>query len=250
MRQLLTISLTITLVACLATAARAGSVPRTITVFGAAERWVEPDIAVFDITVERKGDELGPLHAASNAELARVLQITAALDVPRDRVAAGRLNVTKHDQRDKHGNRKGFSHFTLLRKVSVELHDLGRFDEFLTALLAGGDLNTRLLWRLSAARSIQQDLKLEAVQDARDKAEAMATALGMRLGAPLIISEWPIVTDPRRVEDALSREAGFALRLKPERIKLRERAYIRFELIADPLATATPESALASPGGG
>jgi uncharacterized protein YggE len=244
----MTVWLAIVLIAALGNSAGAAGASRYITVGGVAECWVEPDIAVFDITIERKGDELGPLHTASNAELARVLQITAALDVPRDRVAAGRLNVTKHERRDKHGNRKGFSHYTILRKVSVELRDMGRFDEFLTALLAGGDLNTRLLWQLSEARSIRQDLKLAAVQNARDKAEAMAAALGMQLGAPLIVSEWPIVTDARRVEDALSREAGFALRLKPERIKLRETAYIRFELMADPVATVAPDSIHASSG--
>ena len=63
------------------------------------------------------------------------------------------------------------------------------------------------------------------------KAVAMAEVLGGAVGQPLIISEYPIITDYAQV-DRLSMQAGLIQRASPERVHLREQVYIRFNLEA------------------
>jgi len=204
---------------------------RYITVSGFAETWVVPDVAVWSVTIEKSNDGLRDLQEASNEELARLVGLTRSLGVATDDVKIGQFIVNKQYKRDKHGNRKGFSHYSLRRNVSVTQRDFSRFEEFMDSLMFEGDLSVQLGYQSTVMDSVRYELKLQAVDAARRKALGMAGVLGATVGEPLIISEYPIITDAHHVEDRLSREAGIFFRLKPENIHVKQTAHIRFRLV-------------------
>ena len=132
-----------------------------ITVVGHAEDWLDPDVALWQITFRHNGYELKDLKSKNNAEFARVLKIANNLGVARDDIATGRISVTKQYKRDKNGNIKEFSHFTLFRKMEVTQKDLNRFDQFLSQLLIEGDLDVELRYDSTMIENVNAELKIE-----------------------------------------------------------------------------------------
>jgi uncharacterized protein YggE len=210
-----------------------------ITVSGFAEDWVDPDVAVWAIRIQNDGKELRQLKLDNDAEFERVLKVAYALEVAREHVIAGRIGVTNIHKTDKHGRRGEFSHFRLTREVKIEQHDIGRFEEFLDELLMDGALNVRLTYNLTTAPELLHELKLEAVRAARSKAHQMAGELDSELGEPLIISEYPILTDYAQI-DHLSKQSGRIIRSTPERVHLQQRVYLRFALAPREDQAASP----------
>ena len=127
----------------------------------------------------------------------------------------------------------------LNRQIKIEQHDIGRFEEFLDKLLMDGDLNVKLDYSLTTMAEIRARLKLQAARAARAEAEALASVLGVSIGAPLIISEYPIITDYAQI-DRLSMQAGVVTRSTPERIHVSEKVYIRFALIKEDAGAESP----------
>jgi len=210
-----------------------------ITVSGFAEDWVDPDIAVWSISIQNDGKNLTELKRENDTELERVLEVAGSLDVPKEHTISGRIGLRRVYEQDKHGRQKGFSHFQLNRQIKIEQHDIGRFEEFLDKLLMDGDLNVKLDYSLTTMAEIRARLKLQATRAARAEAEALASVLGVSIGAPLIISEYPIITDYAQI-DRLSMQAGVVTRSTPERIHVSEKVYIRFALIKEDAGAESP----------
>jgi len=203
-----------------------------ITVVGQAEDWLDPDVALWQITFRHNGYELKDLKSKNDAEFAKVLKIADRLGVAQKDIVTGRISVKKNYKRDKSGNIKEFSHFTLFRKMEVAQHDLNRFDQFLNQLLIEGDLDVELRYDSTLIEKVKADLKLKAVKDARQKAVAMAQVLGALVGNPLIISEYPITTG-YGARESFARQSGVIMQARPERIHVSQKIYIRFELMQD-----------------
>ncbi len=201
-----------------------------VTVSGFAEDWVDPDVAVWSITISQVGKDLMDIKATNDQEFERVVSLAEGLGVPAEHIVVGRISVSRRYKKDKHGSSTGkFSHFALSRLVKVEQHDMAQFDSFLDKLLLSSELNVRLDYKATTADLVRSELRLKAVQAARDKAVAMAEVLQAEVGVPLIISEYPIITDYKQI-DRLSMQSGVAIRATPERIHLKQKIFVRFEL--------------------
>lgn len=229
MKFLIIFSAVFQMLIALGAGAQEASLVPYVTVSGYAEDWIEPDVAVWDITIQQKGKEMRDLKEVNDREYDRVLGIAKSLGVSNEQIIAGRLSIRKEYERDKHHNVKGFSHYVLTRNIKVVQLEIDRFDEFLDQLVIEGDLNANLRYQSTIQDTVRSKLKLQAVESARLKAVAMAEVLGAAVGRPLIISEYPIITDYAQV-DRLSMQAGLIQRASPERVHLREQVYIRFNL--------------------
>ncbi|MBN2332423.1 MAG: SIMPL domain-containing protein [Deltaproteobacteria bacterium] len=201
-----------------------------ITVSGFAEEWIDPDVAVWTVSIETDGKELKDLKRENDDEYERVLDVARALDVPTQHTTSGRIGVRRVYETDNHGRPGNFSHFQLTRQVKIEQHDIDRFEEFLDKLLMDGDLNVQLNYNLTTMGEVRERLKLQATYAARSKAEKLAAALGASVGGPLIVSEYPIITDYAQV-DRRSMQAGMVSQSTPERIHVTEHIYVRFALL-------------------
>ncbi len=201
-----------------------------ITIVGQAEDWVDPDVALWQITFRHNGTKLKDLKLKNDAEFAKVLKIADKLGVAPKDIVLGRISVTKNYKRDKIGNIKEFSHFTLFRKMEVAQKDLNQFDKFLNQLLVEGDLDVELRYDSTLIEETKAGLKLKAVKNAKQKAIDMSQVLGAVVGKPLIISEYPIATG-YGARESFARQSGVMMQARPERIHVSQKIYIRFELV-------------------
>lgn len=229
MKFLVNISAVFLMSITISAGAQEASLVPYVTVSGYAEDWIEPDVAVWNITIQQKGKKLRDLKDVNDRQYDRVLGIADSLGVSVEQIIVGRISIRKEYERDKHHNVKGFSHYVLTRQVKIVQLDIHRFDEFLDQLLLEGDLNARLQYQSTIQDTVRSKLKLQAVESARRKAIAMAEVLGAAVGQPLIISEYPIITDYAQI-DRLSKQAGLIQRASPERVHISEQVYIRFNL--------------------
>jgi len=197
---------------------------------GYAEDWVEPDIAVWRISIQQRGENLKELKAENDQQLESLLSASRSLGVKEENFVSGRIDVSKMYKTDKNGSSTGdFSHFVLSRDVQVEQYDLGKFDEFLDKLLLGSGLDVRLQYRYTKADSVRNDLQLKAMRVAREKAVEMAEIVNATISRPLVISEFPIISDYQTM-DQLALQAGVISSPSPQRIHIAQKVFVRFQL--------------------
>jgi uncharacterized protein len=218
-------------ISAFASVAQEASLGRYITVSGSAGAWVEPDIAVWNVRIEKSGGDLDKLREASDVELAGVQSAAQILGIPLGDIRTGRISILKVHERDKSGNLKGFSHYSMRRTVTIEQRDYDQVGELTKVLMRSADLNVSVGYRSTALDSVRLDLKVKAVLAAHEKAVAMAHVLGMSVGEPTIISEYPIITNYREERDRQMVEVRSSAQvLQPEDIRVEETVYVRFEL--------------------
>ncbi|MDD5719231.1 MAG: SIMPL domain-containing protein [Candidatus Krumholzibacteria bacterium] len=199
-----------------------------ITVAGNAETWVEPDVAIWAVRIEKTGRNLADLQRQSDADLDLLLETLSKMGISQGAVTSGRITVRKEYQQAKVG-RGDFKGYVLSRVVDFEQGDVMQYEEFLRQLMGEAGLDATPQFRFAAEDSIRTLVHLAAVRNAREKAVAMAAELGSRVGPPLIISEYPIITDYQQVTN-LAMERGTILRLQPQRVRFASTVYVRFAL--------------------
>jgi uncharacterized protein YggE len=83
-----------------------------------------------------------------------------------------------------------FLGYNVRKSVVVDLHDIGRFEVLLSAVLdAGANYVHGIDFRTSELRRHMDEARSLAIDAAREKAEAMAARLGQGIGQPISITE-------------------------------------------------------------
>jgi len=77
-----------------------------------------------------------------------------------------------------------------VNSIQVLVREVGRLGELIDAATRAGAMVTgNFLFRLRDERTIRTSLLEEAVRDAREKADSLASALGKALGDPMAVAE-------------------------------------------------------------
>lgn len=168
-----------------------------ITVTATGEVNVEPDVAVLTLRVERFGRELQTAKREHDRAMQEVLALARRHGVPeRDlqtpelrmdvvRESRSRSSVTDEERRS-----APVRGYLVSSRLMIRLADLSRFEAFYGELLGTGITevdNVRL--EDSKAREHREAARLLAMKAARDKAAAMAGALGQTIGKAIGIVE-------------------------------------------------------------
>ncbi len=188
-RQMLFIPLLLS-IGMLPWAAQAGDTPepRSISVSGSAMRLVAPDQVSFRLSVEGRGPKAGDALEQAGARVGDVLRALRSL-VAADQIRALNTDLRKVVQ----GTDRSWVHdrgepmeMLATRIIQVERLPIGQLGEVMDAVaaepLARIDSVTPVI---SNARSIEDELQIEAAEDARRRAQKLAKALGVGLGLPL-----------------------------------------------------------------
>jgi uncharacterized protein YggE len=81
--------------------------------------------------------------------------------------------------------------WTVSRSIKFKQRDLARFDEFVDRLLNMADVDVRYTLETSRYHDLRKETRLNAMRVAKEKADAMCTAVGAKLGAVVGIQEQP-----------------------------------------------------------
>jgi uncharacterized protein YggE len=163
------------------------SEPGTIDVVGHAARAVAPDVATVQVGVStRAATAAAALDQNSNAaraiaDAARAFGIAPA-DINTSNVSLG---PTYRMVRDSGGGSQQLPDgYQAENTVELHIRDLARLGEFLRKTLDGGaNRITGLSFGLTDPRSMNEQVRQDAVADAIRQAQLLAAAAGVKLGA-------------------------------------------------------------------
>ena len=174
----------------------------TITVSGSAEVQVAPDEAVFSIDVTKTNKDLQTAKRLNDESVAKLLELTRSFSILPQNVQTGRIWVDMKyesirdartrifsDDGDEIG-RRIFRGYEVSKSVTVKLTDLSRFEEFLAGVLQSGITGvSSVKFETSKLRENKDKARDMAMKAAREKAMAMAAAIGQSVGRAIKVTE-------------------------------------------------------------
>ena len=162
---------------------------RTVSVTGTAATRTTPDVVVWHVTTTAEHRDLVRAKEDSDGQMQAILATARELGVEPEDLQTGYLSVDKEYEHDSYGNQGAFKHFRVTRQITVKERDTERFDAFLTGLVKSADMEVRYSLESSRIHELRAETRLKSVTIAREKAAAMAGALGATLGDVLTIEE-------------------------------------------------------------
>jgi uncharacterized protein len=164
--------------------------PRTISVSGEAQVNVVPDQVILTLGVETHDKSLTTAKSQNDQRLSAILDVTKQFEVPNEKVKTDYIGiepryVSSYAQSD-------FIGYFVRKNVVITLTDLSKFEALLSTLLeSGANYVMGINFRTSELRKHRDQARLLAITAAKEKADALAGALGQKIGKPLTINEEP-----------------------------------------------------------
>jgi hypothetical protein len=162
---------------------------KVVRVMGTAEIKVVPDRAVIDIGVEKQDPSAGVAKHAEDAAARRILATLRTNGIDEKDIQTTFLSLQPQSY-----TRKGvrISYFVAAQTMTITVRDLAKLDTLLESLVkAGGNRIDSIGYETSDLRKYRDQARGEAVKAAREKAGALAKALGQDIGKAQSIEEAP-----------------------------------------------------------
>jgi hypothetical protein len=178
-----------------------------VRVAGTAEVKVIPDRAVIELGVERQNASASVAKQSADAVARRILESLHANGVDEKDIQTTYLSLRPQSSYNK---KVRTSYFVAQQTMSVTVRDLSKLDTLLQELIAaGGNRIDSVEYETSDLRKYRDQARELAVKAAREKAQAMAHALGQEIGKAQSIEE---ATESRGygVANNYIEEGGFA----------------------------------------
>jgi uncharacterized protein YggE len=162
--------------------------PKVVRVVGTSEVKVVPDRAVIEIGVEKQNPNATVAKRMADAAARRLLASLRANGVDDKDVQTTFLSL-----QPQFDYRKGMriSYFVAEQTLSVTVRDLPRLDSLLESVIkAGGNRVDSIQYEASDLGRYRDQARDLAVKAAREKAHALAQALGQDIGSPIQLRRW------------------------------------------------------------
>lgn len=159
-----------------------------ITVTGDAQVKVRPDRVVLTLGVETRDPELEVAKSRHDELTSAVIASVKAAGVPEEKIATDYIEIEpRFDGVNKPAE---LLEYVVRRTVVVTLEDIDKFEVILSgALEAGANYVLDVRFQTIELRKHRDKARTLAIVAAREKAEALASALGQRIGSPTQINE-------------------------------------------------------------
>ena len=173
----------------IAAAARGEEPPRTINTTGESVVYVRPDEAVVGFGVESFATTVEKAKQQNEEAAARLLKAVKDVGIDDKHVQTDTVQVEIRYNDGGHPSR-GIEGYYARRAYSVTLNDVKKLEKLVDAALKNGaNQFSGFEYRTSELRKHRDQARKMAVAAAREKAEALASELGCRVGAPRTINE-------------------------------------------------------------
>lgn len=161
--------------------------PKVVKTTGTAEIKVTPDKAVIQVGVERQSATAKSAKAAADNISRKILAALKANGVEDKDIQTAYLYLQPTSYYEKHVR---INNFTATQSLSVTIRDLSRLDSVMdTVMSAGANRIDGIEYQSSELRKYGDQARDEAAKAAKEKAIALATALGDQLGKTYSIEE-------------------------------------------------------------
>lgn len=159
---------------------------RTVTTTGVAIVRSAPDEALVTLGVHTDAETADEAMGENAAHMSDVILALLDAGLDEDQLATATLSLWPRWT----GDGQVVTGFTAENQLTVTVRDLERVGTIIDlAVDAGANLTSGITFRMSEANPAADDALIEAVADARRKADLLATAGGAGLGAVVTITE-------------------------------------------------------------
>jgi len=162
--------------------------PRVVKVTGTSDVKVNPDKAIIDVGISRQNISASAAKKAADADARQILSVLHNIKIDEEDIQTTYLSL--QPEFDYRNGR--VTYFLAEQSLTVTLRDLSKLDLLLEALIkAGGNRINSLRYETSELRTYRDEARELAIRAAREKAEALAKALGQSIGKAYSIEESP-----------------------------------------------------------
>jgi uncharacterized protein YggE len=218
---------------------------RTIAVTGEAEVRVVPDEVILTVGVETHDLDIEVAKRRNDVRIEQVISSVRAHGVKPKQIQTDHVSIEPryHDGYEK----RDFIGFFVRKNVVVTLRDLSKFEDVLTDLLDSGvNYVHGIQFRTTDLRMHRDRARDLAIVAAKEKAVALAGALGQTVAEPLVIREehsgwydgygawWGARWGSSMTQNVIQNAPGDAFTgdgsIAPGQISIRARVSVSFEL--------------------
>jgi hypothetical protein len=162
--------------------------PGSVSTSGEAEVRVAPDEVVLTLGVETNDPSLAAAKTANDERVARVISSAKRLGLEPGQIQTDLLEIAP--QYPQGEARADVIRYWVRKSIVLTLRDVARFEALLSAALEAGASHVHGVgFRSTELRRHRDEARALAIRAAREKAVALAAALGARVGRPRRIDE-------------------------------------------------------------
>lgn len=165
---------------------------RRISVTGQAQVSAKPDIAMISVGVQSIAKTAADAIAENSATMEGVFSAITAAGIDRKDMQTSQFDVSPvwQDRRSAPNNQPKITGFQVYNLLRIKVRSVDRVGAVIDALAtAGANRFNSISFQIENPTPLLDQARMEAVKDARRKAELMATAAGLKLGPVLSISD-------------------------------------------------------------
>jgi uncharacterized protein YggE len=163
----------------------------SITVTGTGTASGEPDIAYIDLGVQNSSASLAEAFNQTSEAVAAVRGALTELGIALEDIQTTSLNIYPQDTFDpQSGMPTGERTYQVSNTMRVTVRDLTQIEQVVTtAVNAGANLFNGLSFGIEDTAALEQQARVAAVENARERANQLGEALGVTVGNPVMVSE-------------------------------------------------------------
>lgn len=162
----------------------------SITVGGHGEVQVAPDQVTVTVGVTTEAKTAAEALQANSARMAELMKSLKAHDIADKHIQTSNFNVSPQQVFDRDGKPPKLVGYTVTNQVTVKVLEVSRLGGILDAVVqAGANQIQGVNFSVADPQTHLDQARRKAIADAHRRAEVYAEAAGVKLGAPLVISE-------------------------------------------------------------
>jgi uncharacterized protein len=172
--------------------------PHTIAMTGHGDIKAVPDIATVNAGVTTSAPTAASALAANSARMSQVFAALKKLGIPDHNIQTSGFSVSPQYTNGDNNNPRHLTGYQVNNDVSVRLEDVTRVGATLDTLVgAGANQMNGIGFDIANPTPLLEKARIQAVADARARAQTYAQAAGVSLGSIVSISEGGGETAPR-----------------------------------------------------
>ncbi len=163
----------------------------TIMVSGMGTASGEPDVAYVEIGVDTVSADLTEAFDSANSRISAVIDAIVAMGIAREDIQTTYLNVYQEDIYDPNtGQNTGEFRFRVQNFIRVTVRDIDQAGEVVTTgVNAGANRVNGLYFGILDQTALASEARIDAVDNARQRAQELASAFGLQVGDVVYVQE-------------------------------------------------------------
>ncbi len=185
--------------------------PRHISVSGQGRVTVAPDIATVTVGVETMQPSLAEAQAEATTKMEAIIQTAKDAGIAADDIVTTNYAVNVIQEYDNNGNPAAISGYRVSNQVELTVRQIDDLGTILESVVAeGANAIYGIAFSVDDSTAAASQARRQAVEDARQKADELASAAGVEITGILSITESSSSSGPPEPFQIDSASAGSA----------------------------------------